>query len=391
VGHSATLFSQIYFCPLFLYKSRNRKGKCTMKRLMRDCVEKLKPYPPGKPIEELERELGITGSIKLASNENPLGPSPKAVKAVTENLKNMHRYPDADAYYLREKLAGKFGLPINRIIVGNGADELIELVAKTFLSPGEEVIIPEHAFLLYETFALSFDGRAVIVPLSDFSVDLGAMIEAVTPRTKIVFINNPQNPTGKAITRDEISRFLDEFPSDVIVVLDEAYIEFSTDPDVGSGLEFLDSYPLLVVLRTFSKIYGLAGLRLGYGFASEAITESLNRVRQPFNVNSLAQVAGLAALDDDEFAEKSLALTKQGLAYLYGELDRLGLAYIPTQANFLIIKTPLGARETYERMLKQGVIIRAMDSYGLEDYIRVNVGLAEENSRFIHTLESIIA
>jgi histidinol-phosphate aminotransferase len=362
-----------------------------MKRLMRDCVEKLKPYPPGKPIEELERELGITGSIKLASNENPLGPSPKAVKAVTENLKNMHRYPDADAYYLREKLAGKFGLPINRIIVGNGADELIELVAKTFLSPGEEVIIPEHAFLLYETFALSFDGRAVIVPLSDFSVDLGAMIEAVTPRTKIVFINNPQNPTGKAITRDEISRFLDEFPSDVIVVLDEAYIEFSTDPDVGSGLEFLDSYPLLVVLRTFSKIYGLAGLRLGYGFASEAITESLNRVRQPFNVNSLAQVAGLAALDDDEFAEKSLALTKQGLAYLYGELDRLGLAYIPTQANFLIIKTPLGARETYERMLKQGVIIRAMDSYGLEDYIRVNVGLAEENSRFIHTLESIIA
>jgi histidinol-phosphate aminotransferase len=362
-----------------------------MKRLMRDCVEKLKPYPPGKPIEELERELGITGSIKLASNENPLGPSPKAVKAVTENLKNMHRYPDADAYYLREKLAGKFGLPINRIIVGNGADELIELVAKTFLSPGEEVIIPEHAFLLYETFALSFDGRAVIVPLSDFSVDLGAMIEAVTPRTKIVFINNPQNPTGKAITRDEISRFLDEFPSDVIVVLDEAYIEFSTDPDVGSGLEFLDSYPLLVVLRTFSKIYGLAGLRLGYGFASEAITESLNRVRQPFNVNSLAQVAGLAALDDDEFVEKSLALTKQGLAYLYGELDRLGLAYIPTQANFLIIKTPLGARETYERMLKQGVIIRPMDSYGLEGYIRVNVGLPDENSRFIHTLESVIA
>jgi len=362
-----------------------------MKRLMRKCVEKLKPYPPGKPIEELERELGITGSIKLASNENPLGPSPKAVKAVAENLKNMHRYPDANAYYLREKLAAKFGVPMNRIIVGNGADELIELVAKTFLSPGEEVIIPEHAFLLYETFALSFDGGAVIVPLSDFSVDLGAMIEAVTPHTKIVFINNPQNPTGKALMRDEISRFLDELPSDVIVVLDEAYIEFSTDPDVGSGLEFLDSYPLLVVLRTFSKIYGLAGLRLGYGFSSEAITESLNRVRQPFNVNSLAQVAGLAALDDDEFAEESLALTKQGLAYLYGELDRLGLAYIPTQANFLIIKTPLGARETYERMLKQGVIIRAMDSYGLEDYIRVNVGLAEENSRFIHTLESIIA
>jgi histidinol-phosphate aminotransferase len=358
---------------------------------MRKCVEKLKPYHPGKPIEELERELGITGSIKLASNENPWGPSPKAMRAVAENLKNMHRYPDANAYYLREKLAGKFEVPMNRIILGNGADELIELVAKTFLSPGEAVIIPEHAFLLYETFALGFDGRAVIVPLSDFSVDLQAMINAVTPYTKIVFINNPQNPTGNAITRDEISRFLNDLPSDVIVVLDEAYIEFATDPGVGSGLEFLDSYPLLIVLRTFSKIYGLAGLRLGYEFASEMIIDAMNRVRQPFNVNSLAQIAALAALDDDEFVKKTLTLIKEGLAYLYGELDRLGLTYIPTQANFLLIKTPLGARETYERMLKQGVIIRPMDSYGLEDYIRVNVGLPEENSRFIHTLGSIIA
>ena len=362
-----------------------------MKRLMRKCVEKLKPYTPGKPIEELERELGIYGSIKLASNENPLGPSPKAMRAVAENLKNMHRYPDGNAYHLREKLANKFELPMSSIMVGNGADELIELVAKTFLSPGEAVIIPDHAFLLYETMALSFDGRAVIVPLSDFSVDLQAMINAVTSHTKIVFINNPHNPTGKALMRDEISRFLNELPSDVIVVLDEAYIEFSTDPDVGSGLEFLDSYPLLVVLRTFSKIYGLAGLRLGYGFASEAIIDALNRVRQPFNVNSLAQVAAMAALDDDEFVKKTLTLTKEGLAYLYGELDRLGLTYTPTQANFLLIKTPLGSRETYERMLKQGVIIRPMDSYGLEDCIRVNVGLPEENSRFIHALERIIA
>lgn len=362
-----------------------------MKRLMRKCVERLKPYPPGKPIEELERELGITGSIKLASNENPLGPSPKAAKAVAETLKDMHRYPDAHAYYLRQKLADTFGVAMNSIIVGNGADELLELVAKTFLSPGEQVIIPEHAFLLYETFALSFDGQAVMVPLSDFSVDLEAMINALTPRTKIVFLNNPHNPTGKAITRTELSRFLSALPPDVIVVLDEAYIEFSTDPDVGSGLELLNSYPLLIVLRTFSKIYGLAGLRLGYGFGSEAITDALNRVRQPFNVNSLAQAAGLAALDDDEFVEKTVGLIKEGLAYFYRELDRLGLTYIPTQANFLLIKTPLGARATYERMLNQGVIIRPMDSYGLEDYIRVNVGLAEENARFIRTLETIIA
>jgi histidinol-phosphate aminotransferase len=362
-----------------------------MKQLTRKCVEELKPYPPGKPIEELERELGIKGSIKLASNENPLGPSPKAMRAVTENLKNMHRYPDGNAYHLREKLADKFELPMGRIMVGNGADELIELVAHTFLSPGEMVIIPEHAFLLYETFALSFDGKAVIVPLSEFSVDLQAMINAVTSHTKIVFLNNPQNPIGKAITRDEIRRFLDELPSDVIVVLDEAYIEFATDPNVQSGLEFLDSHPLLVVLRTFSKLYGLAGLRLGYGFASEMITDAINRVRPPFNVNSMAQVAALAALDDDEFVKKTLTLTKEGLAYLYGELDRLSLTYIPTQANFLLINTPLGARETYEQLLRQGVIIRPMDSYGLEDCIRVNVGLPEENARFINALEAVIA
>ncbi len=361
-----------------------------MKQLMRKCVEKLKPYPPGKPIEELERELGIYGSIKLASNENPLGPSPKAMRVVTENLKNMHRYPDSNAYYLREKLADKFGLQMSKIMVGNGADELIELVAQTFLSPGEEVIIPQHAFLLYETFALSFDGKPVMVPLSDFSVDLRAMIKAVTTHTKIVFINNPHNPIGKAIARDEMSQFLNDLPSDVIVVLDEAYIEFATDPNVGSGLEFLDSYPLLVALRTFSKIYGLAGLRVGYGFASEMITDAVNRVRQPFNVNSLAQVAALAALDDDEFVEKTLTLTKQGLAYLYAQLDRMGLNYIPTQANFLLIKAPPSAQETYGRMLKEGVIIRPMDSYGLEDYIRVNVGLPEENERFIETLEKIL-
>lgn len=361
-----------------------------MKPLMRPCIEQLKPYPPGKPIEEVERELGITGSIKLASNENPLGPSPKALKAVAESLEDINRYPDAHAYYLRQKLADKFDVSMNSIIVGNGADELLELAAKTFLSPGEAVIIPEHAFLLYETFALSFDATAVIVPLSDFSVDLEAMINAVTPQTKLMFINNPHNPTGKAITRTELSRFLRALPSHVMVVLDEAYIEFSTDPEVGSGVDLLESYPLLIVLRTFSKIYGLAGLRLGYGFGSEAIIDALNRVRQPFNVNSLAQTAGLAALEDDEFVEKTILLTKESLAYLYRELNRLSLAYIPTQTNFLLIKTPLGAQTTYKRMLEQGVIIRPMDSYGLEGYIRVNAGLPEENARFIHTLEKIL-
>ena len=362
-----------------------------MKQLARKCVQNLPPYPPGKPIEELEREMGIFGSIKLASNENPLGSSPKAVNAITETLHKVNRYPDANAYYLREKLSRKFGVPMSRIMVGNGSDELIDLTLHTFLWPDEEVIVPMPGFILYEKFAKAFDGTVITVPLSNFRIDLPAILKALSPQTKIIFINSPHNPAGTAITREETSTFLKAVPSDVIVVLDEAYIEFATDPDVVSGVEFLDSYPLLVVLRTFSKVYGLAGLRVGYGFASETIMENINCVRQPFSVNSLAQVGALAALDDDEFVDKTLTITKEGLEYLYENLNRLGLEYVPTQANFFSIRTPLGAQETYRRMLKEGVIIRPMDSFGLDDYIRINVGLPNENERFINTLEKVLS
>jgi histidinol-phosphate aminotransferase len=362
-----------------------------MKQLMRKCIENLAPYPPGKPIEEVERELGIYGSIKLASNENSLGSSPKAVKAITESLNKINRYPDSNAYYLRRKLANKFGLPMSDVMVGNGSDELIELTIHTFLLPDEEVIVPMPGFILYETFTRGFDGKVITVPLLNFSIDLDAILKAVSPKTKIIFINTPHNPAGTALTKAEISSFLNVLPYDVIVVLDEAYIEFATDPNVVSGVEFLDSYPLLVVLRTFSKVYGLAGLRVGYGFASEMITDGINRVRQPFSVNTLAQVGALAALDDNEFVERTLAVTREGLEYLYAQLDRLGLEYVRTQANFFSIKTPLGAQETFQRMLKEGVIIRPMDSFGLKDYIRINVGLPEENERFINTLEKTLS
>jgi len=362
-----------------------------MKRLMRKSIENLTPYPPGKPIEELERESGIVGSIKLASNENPLGTSPKAIMAIKENLNSIHRYPDGSCYYLRQKLAKKFGLPMDKITVGNGSNEIIELVLHTFLSPGEEVILPLPTFLLYEKFVQSFGGKIVTVPLSDFSIDLPAILKAVSSKTKIIFINNPNNPTGKAIKKEELYYFLNSLPSDVIIVLDEAYIEFTTDPNITSALESLESYPMLVVLRTFSKIYGLAGLRIGYGFASEMIIDGMNLVRQPFNVNYLAQVGALAALDDDEFVEKTLTLVMDGLKFLYSQLDRIGLEYLPTQTNFFLIKTPLGARETYRRMLKEGVIVRSMESFGLDDYIRVNVGLPEENKRLIETLEKILS
>ena len=272
-----------------------------------------------------------------------------------------------------------------------GDDELIELVLHAFLFSGQEVIIPLPAFLLYKTFVQSFDGRAITVPLSGLTVDLPGMLKAISPATKIVIINNPHNPTGAAITGEHLSDFLNALPPDTVVVLDEAYIEFATDPDVVSGLEFLNSHPRLVVLRTFSKLYGLAGLRIGYGFASDMVTETINRVRPPFNVNSLAQIGALGALDDDEFVAKTLALIREGLLFLCAQVNRLGLEYVPTQANFFLIRTPLGARETYRRMLKEGVIIRSMESYGLPDYIRVNVGLPKENERFINTLETVLS
>jgi histidinol-phosphate aminotransferase len=362
-----------------------------MRRLVRKGIEKLTPYPPGKPLEELERESGIVGAIKLASNENPLGPSPKAIIAIKETLNNIHRYPDDGCYDLRQKLAKKFGLPMSKIIVGNGSDEIIGWVVYTFLSPDEEVILPTPTFLLYEKVVEGFGGKIVTVPLRDFSIDLPAILKAVAPQTKIIFVNNPNNPTGKAFKKEELSDFLRSLTSDVIVVLDEAYIEFATDPEVRSALELLESYPLLVVLRTFSKAYGLAGLRIGYGFASELMIDSMNRIRQPFNANCLAQVGALAALDDDEFVEETLTVIRHGREFLYSQLDRIGVEYVTTQTNFFLIKTPLGAQETYSRMLREGVIVRPMESFGLSDYIRINVGLPTENERFVKTLEKILS
>ncbi len=361
-----------------------------MKPPVRKNIEKLVPYPPGKPIEELEREMGISGSIKLASNENPLGPSPLAVKAILEDINKINRYPDGSGYYLKEKLSRIFGLSPSRIIIGNGSNELIELIIRTFLAPGEEVIQACPTFLVYEKIVVGAGGEIVSVPLKDFKIDLKSIAASLTPKTRIIIINNPNNPTGSALSEKELSDFLANISDNIIVVLDEAYIEFVQNKDVANGLDFLTDYPSVVVLRTFSKIYGLAGLRVGYGFSSEQIIDYMNRVRQPFNVNHLAQVAASAALDDTEFASTTLKLTREGLSYLREELDGLGLEYLPTETNFFMIKVPCSANRIYELMLKQGVIIRSMDSYGLKDYIRVNVGLPEENERFISSLKKVL-
>lgn len=361
-----------------------------MKKLTHKGIEDLVPYPPGKPIEELERELGLTGSIKLASNENPLGPSPIALNAIMDKASTLNRYPDGSGYYLKNMLNKKFGVPFEQIVLGNGSNEIIELIIRTFLSPAEHVVQAFPTFLVYEKIVKGAGGRIISVPLSDFRIDLNRMAEAITPDTKIVFICNPNNPTGSVLRMDEMRDFLDRIPRDIIVALDEAYIEFVSDERAANGLDLLSDYPLLFVLRTFSKLYGLAGLRIGYGFASEKLVDYINRVRQPFNAGTLAQAAATAALEDVEFVSRTLKLVREGLRYLCNELDDMGLEYIPTQTNFFLIKVPGSGKEVFERMLKQGVIVRAMDAYGLPDYIRINAGLPEENERFIKTLKKVL-
>ena len=360
-----------------------------MKPLVPDYIANLTAYPPGKPIEEVEREYGIKGSIKLASNENPLGPSPKAVEAIKNHLSTLHRYPDGSCYYLKERLAERLGIPKNRIILGNGSNEIIELIVRAFLRAGDEAVMAHPAFIVYQMIVQAAGGKNVILPLKEFTHDLEAMAGAVTGKTRLVFITNPNNPTGTIVKRDAFERFLKRVPEDVIVVMDEAYFEYVSDPEYPNGMDYINDR-LVVSLRTFSKIYGLAGLRIGYGVASEEIINYLEKVRQPFNVNSLAQVAAMAALDDQGHVEKSVSINSDGLSYLYRELDCMGLSYVKSQANFLLIDMKGDCAKIYQELMKKGVIVRPMGIYNLNNYLRITVGLPEENKRFIEALKGVV-
>ena len=360
----------------------------SLKKLVSDEIEALIPYPPGKPIEEVERELGIKNSIKLASNENPLGPSPKAVDAVSRALKNLHRYPDGGCFYLKEKLAKHLKVKPENLMIGNGSNEIIELVIRTFLKPGEEAIMGNPSFAVYPLAVPAAGGKAVLVPLKNLTHDLDAMADAITGRTKIIFIANPNNPTGTIVTKAQLKRFMGRLPDGVILVLDEAYYEFVTDPEFPKSLDYLREGRNVVILRTFSKIYGLAGLRIGYGVAPERLVFYMNKVRQPFNVNSLAQVAAMAALEDEEHLKRSQKNNIDGLDFLFNEVKAMGFDGVPTQANFFLVKVGKG-KEVYDVLLRQGVIVRPMSSYGLDEYIRVTVGLPEENKRFVGALKKI--
>jgi len=350
-------------------------------------IKSLVPYIPGKPIEELERELGITGSIKLASNENPLGPSPKAITALKKAAEGLNRYPDGSGFYLSQALAKKYGVDISQIVLGNGSNELIELAVRAFVRPGDEVVSADPSFVVYAMITQAAGGTNVIVPCKDNRHDLEAMAERITPNTRIVFIANPNNPTGTMNTKAEMDRFMDRVPDHVITAVDEAYFEYVTHADYPDSLDHLKAGKHVLALRTFSKIYGLAGLRIGYGITTPEIAGLLNKVRQPFNTNSLGQIGAVAALADRKHVEKSIANNNEGKQFLYQTFVRLGVSYLPSETNFILFETSLDGRELYAALLKQGVIIRPMGGKRL----RVTIGLPGENKRFADELEKILS
>ncbi|HTF92799.1 MAG TPA: histidinol-phosphate transaminase [Verrucomicrobiae bacterium] len=354
-----------------------------------EYIRTLIPYEPGKPIEEVEREYGIASSIKLASNENPLGPSPKALAAIRERLAQLNLYPDGDCFYLKRGLAQKLGVAPETLIFGNGSNEIIELAARTFLRPGDEAVMAEQAFVVYQLIVQAVGGQSKTVPLRDYTHDLAAIADAVTPKTRLVFLANPNNPTGTIFRRGEWETFLDKVSNDTLLIVDEAYFEYVQDAEYPNSLNYHRDGRAILTLRTFSKLYGLAGLRIGYGVGSPEIVAMMHRVRQPFNVSAPAQWAALAALDDVEHVRKSLEVNRQGLEYLQNEFKRLGLDCVPSQGNFILVRVGKG-QEVFNQLLAQGVIVRPMGGYRFPEHVRVTVGTMAENQKFVEALQKII-
>ena len=353
----------------------------------------LAPYPPGRPIEEVQREYGLTHVIKLASNENPLGPSPKAVAAIRRCLRTAHLYPDGNVFYLRQALSRYHGVRPEHLMFGNGTDELIIWLALTYLAPRDTMIISQFSFVRYQMAAQLVGARYRTIPLVEWRHDLRAMARAVSPGTRAIFLANPENPVGTMVGRREFERFLAAVPKRVLIVLDQAYYEYVQSKDYFNGIEYVERHPNLVVLRTFSKAHGLAGLRVGYGVADPQIVNDVNRVRPPFNVNRLAQEAAIAALDDAEFLRRSIEVNEAGRRYLYGEFERLGLEYVPSQTNFVLVRVGSGSADgaaVAQAMMRRGVIVRPMSGFGLLDYIRITIGRPAENRLAVRTLEKVL-
>lgn len=363
---------------------------CDFISLAAPGVQKLSPYQPGKPIEELERELGISDIIKLASNENPLGCSPRVLTAIESGLSELSLYPDGNGFVLKKALSDFYNRPLEEITLGNGSNDILELVGRAFLQPGDEAVFSQHSFAVYPLVAQAVGATGVCVPAQRWGHDLAAMAAAVSDRTRVVFIANPNNPTGTWVEERELDAFLMALPENVLVVLDEAYGEYVEEGYLPNGLDYLDRYPNVIVARTFSKAYGLAALRVGYAFAHPDITNVMNRVRQPFNVNALALRAAVAALGDQEFVARSRASNATGMKQLIEGIKQLGLSYIPSRGNFLSIDLRREGLPVYQALLRQGVIVRPVANYGMPNFLRVTIGSPVENERFLAALKAVL-
>jgi len=367
---------------------------CDLFSLATKGVQALSPYQPGKPIDELEREYGVSDVIKLASNENPLGPSKKVVTAIQNELAELSRYPDGNGFALKQALANMHSVATDQITLGNGSNDILEILTRAFVTPEHEVVFSQHAFAVYPIVTQAVGAKAVVVPAKNWGHDLDAMQEAITDKTRVVFIANPNNPTGTWLEKKELTDFLQAVPKTVLVVLDEAYFEFAEcDPLAGNypnGIEWLTQYSNLIVTRTFSKAYGLAGLRVGYSVSHADVADVLNRVRQPFNVNSLALKAAEVALNDIEHLEAGIKLNSQGMTQLVTAFEQINLNFIPSVANFICVEVGDNAMKVYDDLLYEGVIVRPVANYEMPRYLRITIGTEKENNRFITALKKVL-
>jgi histidinol-phosphate aminotransferase len=352
-------------------------------------IRAMAAYQPGKPISELERELGLKDIVKLASNENPLGASPKALAAIREALSEIARYPDGNGFALKQALSARLKVKSEQIVLGNGSNDVLELAARAFLSPGTQAVYSQHAFAVYRLATQACGAQGIEAPAKNFGHDMEAMLQAATAQTRIVFIANPNNPTGTLLSAAELLVFLRRLPKQVLVVLDEAYNEYLPDKLKTPSVTWLQEFSNLVVTRTFSKAYGLAGLRVGYALAHAGVADLMNRVRQPFNVNSASQAAAVAALDDHEFVKQSYQLNQNGMRQITQSFKRLGIRFIPSYGNFVCFHVG-DASALYQRLLQRGIIVRPIADYGMPEWLRVSIGLPEENEKFLKTLENLM-
>jgi len=354
-----------------------------------ESIAGLQPYVPGKPIEELQRQYGVRDVIKLASNESPIGPSQAALAAIALATRDLTRYPDGNGFALKQALAEKFQLDARQITLGNGSNDVLELIARCFASPADEIMFSQHAFAVYSLVAQAIGASLVEVPAKDFGHDLTAMQQAITAKTKLIFIANPNNPTGTYVAANQIHDFLQAVPDNVIVVLDEAYVEYGDNEQ--NSIDWLKQFPNLIICRTFSKAYGLAGLRVGFALSNPEIADLLNRLRQPFNVNHLAMSAAIAALGDEDYLQRAKQVNTEGMQQYIDGFTAMGLNYIPSKANFICVDVAKNAADIYEKLLQQGVIVRPVAGYGLPTHLRISIGLEHENQRCLEALENSLA